>query len=516
MSVYPFYPVLANEEARLQALRSHHILDTAEETDFDELAALASGICQVPVSLITLVDKDRQWFKAHKGTDVRETPRELSFCSYAIADPGNVMIVPDLTQDVRFAANPLVTGETQIIFYAGVPLVDHDGFALGTLCVVDHEARDLTQDQVNSLVILARQVVDKIELRRKTAALAEANEVLGLAMEAGALGTFDVDLASNLANISLQCKLDFGRFDGSSFDLPDLLKSILPEYRAFVERQIADAIESNGSFKIEFAIAWPDGSKHWISTAGKVRFNPSGIPTHLVGVTQDITSRKDLDSRKDEFLGMISHELKTPITSLKASLQLLDTVVFTANRSLVPVLMNKSLRSADKINGLVDDLLNMHRFSETEVKMGRQQFSLDRLLATCIEDTKVGVNIEIKVEGDTDVAVFADEFRVEQVIKNLLNNAIKYAPNSFEILVTIEMRTDDVLIRVRDQGPGIPIEYQPHLFEHYWRADYWGKAYSGLGLGLYICSEIIRKHGGAIGVISAIGEGTTFWFTLPT
>ncbi len=168
----------SNEKDRLNAVRSYHILDTPEEKDYDDLTALASSICQTPIALISMVDENRQWFKSHYGIDEQETTVEHSFCTYAIASPNNILIVPDAKQDLRFYDNPLVTGELDITFYAGVPLVNSEGFALGSLCVIDHHTKELTNDQIKALMIIAKQVIDKLELRRKITELQEARKKL--------------------------------------------------------------------------------------------------------------------------------------------------------------------------------------------------------------------------------------------------------------------------------------------------------------------------------------------------
>jgi len=166
------------EADRIAALQSYAILDTAEENDFDELTLLASAICQVPISLISLVDEKRQWFKSRNGLKFEETPVEQSFCKHAIAAGNDILIVNDAREDERFAANPLVTGPTHITFYAGVPLVNEDGYSLGTLCVIDHFKRELTTSQVMALKVLGRQVMDKLEIRRKIASLEMRNKEL--------------------------------------------------------------------------------------------------------------------------------------------------------------------------------------------------------------------------------------------------------------------------------------------------------------------------------------------------
>lgn len=154
-----------NEKERLQALRSYKILDTNPEKAFDDLAILASHICQTPVALISLIDADRQWFKARVGVDITETPREVSFCAVAIQQP-DLFIVPDASRDPRFSSNPFVVNDPKIRFYAGAPFSSSDGHPLGTLCVVDVVPRQLTSEQQNALLALSRQVQAQFELRK--------------------------------------------------------------------------------------------------------------------------------------------------------------------------------------------------------------------------------------------------------------------------------------------------------------------------------------------------------------
>jgi len=155
-----------NEKQRLEALQRLELLDTEPEPEFDELVKLAAAICGTPISLVTLLDERREWFKASIGMDAAETPREISFCSHTILQP-DVFLVTDAEVDPRFADNPLVTGEPHIGFYAGIPITSPDGFAVGTLCVIDRKPRQLTQLQLDMLTMLARQVNARLELRQQ-------------------------------------------------------------------------------------------------------------------------------------------------------------------------------------------------------------------------------------------------------------------------------------------------------------------------------------------------------------
>ncbi|BDI30378.1 hypothetical protein CCAX7_24290 [Capsulimonas corticalis] len=165
------------EAARLAALQSYHVMDTLPEQDFDDLVHLASSICGTPIALISLVDDHRQWFKAKYGLDAAETPRELAFCAHSIQQR-NVFIVPDATKDPRFSGNSLVTDAPEIRFYAGAPLITPSGHALGSLCVIDLEPRELTEAQISALQALSRQTVNQLEMRRYAAERAELNAEL--------------------------------------------------------------------------------------------------------------------------------------------------------------------------------------------------------------------------------------------------------------------------------------------------------------------------------------------------
>ena len=156
-------PIPENEEERIRWLDELGILDTVEEQAYDDLALLASHICGTPIALVSLVDRDRQWFKSHLGLATRETPREYAFCSHAILD-NEVLVVEDSDRDERFHDNPLATGKPYVKFYAGAPLILRDNIRLGTLCVIDNKARRITPEQKQALKALARQVVGQMEL----------------------------------------------------------------------------------------------------------------------------------------------------------------------------------------------------------------------------------------------------------------------------------------------------------------------------------------------------------------
>ncbi|UZR99938.1 sensor histidine kinase [Chondrinema litorale] len=172
-----------NESERLKALEAYQILDTEPELEFEDITSIASQICGTPISLITLLDSNRQWFKSKRGIDISETPRDIAFCAYSVLEPNKLLIVNDATNDERFKENPLVKGDPHVIFYAGAPLVTPTGYPLGTLCVIDNKPNSINEEQKKALTSLARQVVIQLELKRVIKQQIDAQQMLKKANE---------------------------------------------------------------------------------------------------------------------------------------------------------------------------------------------------------------------------------------------------------------------------------------------------------------------------------------------
>lgn len=229
----------------------------------------------------------------------------------------------------------------------------------------------------------------------------------------------------------------------------------------------------------------------------------------------DIHELKQLQQQKEDFVSIAGHELKTPITSLSAFMQLISRLKEQPQTDSLPILIEKASRSLVKITTLVDDLLNASKLNQGELYIKKTWFTISKLIADCCNHLKIDGTYSIKTTGDLDLRVYADADRIDQVIINFVNNARNYAPESKEIIVDIQKIKNRAKVSVIDKGPGIPKEQIPHLFNRYYRGDKSRSHYSGLGLGLYISAEIIKRHDGEIGAESDLGIGSVFWFTLP-
>jgi two-component system phosphate regulon sensor histidine kinase PhoR len=237
-----------------------------------------------------------------------------------------------------------------------------------------------------------------------------------------------------------------------------------------------------------------------------------------VGTFTDIEDQKQIEKKKDEFLSIASHELKTPLTSIKAYIQLLERSLKDNKNKTVFNYLNKTQLQLSKLNTLIADLLDISKIENGKLKLNRQFFNFENMMENVCDIIKqTNENTEIKREGKKiDIPIYADEIRIEQVIINYFTNAIKYSPHNKEIIITTEIIDQNKLkISVKDYGIGISTEKQQKLFDKFYRAEESSLRFQGLGIGLYICSEIIRQHHGECGVNSILGEGSTFYFIIP-
>ena len=541
-----------DEAERVAALERYGILDTLPETEYDDLTLLASQICDAPVSLVSLVDSDRQWFKSHQGVDLAESPRAISFCAHAIL--GDALFeVPDATKDERFRDNPLVTGEHHVRFYAGAPLLTPDGQRLGTLCVIDRQPRQLSDSQRHALTALARQVMTLLELRRNVAQLEQSNRELHDSreefrgfMDNSPIVAFSKDAQGRMIYGNKTWEKTFGfainRVLGQTdFDwLPHEIATALRKTDALVlsENRVIQAIEE---------VPTPTNPRcEWL-----VFKFPIGVgkDAHLGGVALDLTELRRAEKLKDEFIAVVSHELRTPLTALRGSLGLLDNQIAGTLPLHASEMVKLALKNAERLSLLINDLLDMEKIENGAMNFEMGVIDLQKLLHNAIElnaayAAPLGVRLKLEplpleLRG---ARVRGDFNRLMQVLSNLLSNGAKFtrlpgavhlrarlvpfetapaASHTGDVAASeerLEMRSETrVRIEVCDGGGGVPEEFVPRLFERFAQADAsTTRRKGGTGLGLAISRAIIEKHGTRIGYQPPGDncQGATFFFEL--
>jgi PAS domain S-box-containing protein len=531
-------PLPPNERDRLEVLGRYGILDTLPEQQYDDLTFLAAQICGTPMSLITLVDRDRQWFKSKLGIDADETPRNVSFCAHAILEE-HVLEVPDTTLDARFATNPFVAVESGVRFYAGAPLITPEGAKLGTLCVADRTPRHLTADQKRALEALARQAVAQMELwrtvRRVEAADTARQQALShLAANAALLRQFVEHAPAAIAMLDWDMRfIAVSRRFLSDYRLEQRDLSRLNYYEVFPDlperwkevhqRVLKGAVERcevdewiRADKEVEF-LQWE--MRPWRDARGEI----GGI----IMLTEVISERVRANRIKNEFVSVVSHELRTPLTSIRGALGLLAGGVVGELPEQARQMIEIARKNSDRLVLLINDILDIEKIESGKMRFEVAPVEVKVLLESAIEQNHeyaqaLGVHFELTLEGMEGVQVYGDEERLQQVLSNLLSNACKFTPAGG----AVDLKADTleggdvgwVRIAVSDHGPGVPPEFVPRLFEKFAQADSSStRKQGGTGLGLAIARAIVEKHGGTIQYVAPPpGEtGACFCFLLP-
>ncbi|NII84464.1 hybrid sensor histidine kinase/response regulator [Pedobacter riviphilus] len=232
---------------------------------------------------------------------------------------------------------------------------------------------------------------------------------------------------------------------------------------------------------------------------------------------EEIEFRKQAEHKKDEFISIASHELKTPLTSVKGYIQLLQRSLNRDDKAMAQNHLEKASIQLEKLNELIVDLLDISKIESGKMKFNMKSFYADNMVNNAIEMLQQS-NPDFKISklGKTDDMIFGDEMRLEQVVINFITNAIKYAPGTNQVNVTTHIKDEKLYLAVKDFGIGISKEQQHKIFDKFYRVEENSNRFNGLGIGLYICSEIINRHGGTIGVNSVPDEGSEFYFIIPT
>ncbi len=397
-----------------------------------------------------------------------------------------------------------------------------------SMCLNARQIENINGQQLILLAIEDITYKKKVEdgLAEAERLLSESRERLKFAVDSAGLGTWDYDPQTKELLWDKRCKEIYGFGPATYVDMATFYKMVHVDDRAMVENKTNETLMKGdtGEYDVEYRTVPIDGAIKWLKSKGRAYFDESGQPVRFIGTLLDITVQKLIDEatrelliKKDEFISVASHELRTPITSLKASLQMMARTT-EKNEGMKPVhgFVQRSLKQVDKLIELIRDLLDVTAIQSGKLELNKTDFELGELIMECCEELQEHTHThKLIIEGDINISVHADRNRMEQVLINLISNAIKYSPESDKVIITVKRIAGGVKVAITDFGIGIAKNKLPFIFDRFYRVDEKSQKYAGLGLGLYISSEIIRRHEGHINIESEEGKGSTFWFIMP-
>ena len=522
------------ELKRLERLRSYHVLDTEREMMYDNIVLMASKICDVPTSLISLVDEKRQWFKARVGLDQTETSREVSFCQYAMLDDG-VFVVEDALKDTRFNQNALVTGNPKIRFYAGVPLVDFENYPLGALCVIDYKPRKLSTHQLELLSLLSKQVMFLFQGSRDEKKLVPNLTTLKLSENIpGMLYQFCMDdkdqvyfpFSSNKIEDIFEVKANEVKENG------DLVFSrIHPDDVEGLRASVHKSRDELTDWDYEFRVNLPDKGVRYL----KGRSHPEKLLNNKViwhGYIYDCTEEKKKQNLLEQYgkvvamgeiAAGIAHEIKGPLMAMQHLQKQLNINLESKALSLGELNLGELKIKQEKMSQYVDRLLKIVKglsyLSGHHEKEEFEECSIDDLVQHSIEiavaksPTKkcvIKFNNLCRDEGK----FFCRPVEMAQVLINLISNsldAISELDDQWIHISSFEDKNKNKVFEIVDSGLGIESSVEKKMMEPYFTTK---KRNQGTGLGLSISSRIIKEHAGELSYQLKDGH-TSFTIKIP-
>jgi two-component system sensor histidine kinase VicK len=546
-----------NDQLRIEALKRYKILDTPPENAFDNVATLATQIFKVPISLISLVDEEQVYFKANIGMGrAKSASRGVSLCSLAVLQT-EVTVFENAPEEPCLLTNPNVAGSLGLKFYAGAPLITHDGFLIGTLCIIDQTPRVFSTADREIMQSLAKIVMDEIELRLSAteevekqlsyieetssineeltatneelyqmqlqllsanASLAESEELKNIAIEQAKLGLWYIDADTREFISSDRLKEFFGfkatepmTFEAAAAQIPD-------DHRNTVINALNKAMSDGTAYNLEYpVIGYHDQRRRWLRSSGKLNPAVNGKKAYISGTILDITEQKEDDQRKNDFISMVSHELKTPLTSMSGYLQMLTVKSAKTEDTFAIGVLDRVNLQVKKMVIMINGFLNMKRLESGKIPLYKQRFDLAQLIQETEEESVATISShKILFEPIDAMYVEADRDKIGQVISNLISNAVKYSDAGTPIRLTCINSGERVRIGVHDQGRGVSKDDQVKLFDRFYRVENKEmETINGFGIGLYLCDEIIKRHEGHIWIESEVGAGANFYFELP-
>lgn len=385
---------------------------------------------------------------------------------------------------------------------------------------------DLTEQKHNEEQTARQKIVDAQQMyERKTHAqvqierdrLAESQEQLKLVVEgAKDFAMFTIDPSGNVLswNKGAERLLRFSEKEiiGKNFSVfftPEDVKNSMPELELKTVLETGQANDDNWLVR-------KDGSKFWASGVSTAVIDKAGNLKGITKIARDATLHMQPEQRKDDFIGIASHELKTPVTSVKAYTQILQKLLAAGHIERAKNILDRMDHQLNKLNGIVSDLLDVSRIQTSNLQLHTEKITSEALIAEITEYQQLVDTHTIVIDCETQKPVIGDKDRIIQVLNNLLSNAVKYSAKGSEIIVRIYDDRKNFILSVKDFGAGIAIDEQKKIFDRFYRIEETGNAMTfGQGLGLYISAGIIKHHGGKIWVESQVGKGSIFYISLP-
>lgn len=519
---------------RLNALRQTALLDTSSEQSFDRLTKLAAKLLHVPVALVSLVDKDRQFFKSYVGlpepwATTRETPLSHSFCQHTV-HTGHPFIVMDAREHPLVRDNLAIT-DLDVIAYIGIPLATSSGEILGSFCAIDRVPRNWTAEELDLLRELTGSVITEIELRSATLEhQRQEQRFRSLVHHAPAIIAV-IDPEGVVEYMTPWVERVLGRPPAAVIGA-NVFDVVHGDDVARLRATLSFALTRPGLQSAPVEVRVRDrGSNRWhvLETWIINQLDDPGVHG-LVLNARDVTDQSEafaalqatnvelhrLSTIQSHVVSIVSHEFRTALTGIQGFSELIRDEDFTVSE--MKEYASDIHEDAKRINRMITELLDLDRMESGRMTLNVEAVDLNQLMATVAERVRpTALNHHLTLRPDASLPPLAgDRDKLTQVFTNLINNAVKYAPSGGAVTIGTLHEGDTAHLWVQDQGVGIPPEALETVFERYSRLESSGSRYiQGTGLGLPIVRQVVQLHGGRVWAESSAGHGATFHVTLP-
>jgi PAS domain S-box-containing protein len=356
------------------------------------------------------------------------------------------------------------------------------------------------------------------QLRRSNTLLRESEDNLQAAFDAAELGSCSLDLKTGKAEMSAQYRQLYGLPLTGEITWDMVLKAVDPDYLAEVNQVLAHAIQYGQPVDSSYPIKHlSTGERRWMRVVGKVRAAADGSWESVYAIVMDVTKQKEDEQRKNDFIAMVSHELKTPLTSIRGYMQMLQLKARKTSDEFTSSSLQKVERQIRKMTTLINGFLNISRLESGQIQMDMQHFSMNGLIEEVKEEYLDTISSHpLSYQPGDDILIDGDREKIGQVINNFISNAVKYSPAGSAIVLNCSIEGNSMVFSVKDKGIGIAPKNLPKLFDRYYRVE--GRqtlTVSGFGIGLYLSAEIVYRHQGRIWAESEVNAGSTFYFSIP-